>query len=279
MLTALALLAFAGNSLLCRAALAPGAIGPAGFTAVRIASGALALALLVRARRGADAADERGGDWPSAFALFAYAAGFSFAYVRLTAATGALLLFGAVQATMLVAGLRGGERVGARAALGLALALAGLAVLLVPRATLPELVPAVLMIAAGVAWGAYSLLGRGSLDPLGQTAGNFWRAVVPAAALSVAFAGEPQARPAGLALAVASGAVASGLGYAVWYAALRRLPATRAATVQLAVPVIAAAGGVVLLGEPLTWTLAIAAPLVLGGIALSQRERPRKETA
>jgi drug/metabolite transporter (DMT)-like permease len=271
-LTALAMLAFAGNSLLCRAALAPAAIGPAGFTAVRIASGALALALLVRLgrRAAADDGDRSDGDWPSAFALFAYAAGFSFAYVRLTAATGALLLFGAVQATMLVAGLRSGERVGLRAGLGLALAVAGLAVLLVPRATLPELVPAVLMIAAGVAWGAYSLLGRASADPLGQTAGNFWRAVVPTAALAVVFQGEPPPRPEGLVLAALSGAIASGLGYAVWYAALRRLSATRAATVQLSVPVIAAAGGVILLGEALTWPLLVAAPLVLGGIALSR---------
>lgn len=274
MLTALAMLAFAGNSLLCRAALAPGSIGPAGFTGVRIAAGAIALALLVRivsrGREEAPANESAAGDWHSAFALFAYAAAFSFAYTRLTAATGALLLFGAVQVTMLAAGVLAGDRLGRRGALGLGLALAGLAVLLVPGASLPALMPAALMLCAGVAWGLYSLLGRGSADPLAQTAGNFWRAVVPAVALAVLFQAEAPPRAEGLALAVASGALASGVGYAIWYAALRGLTATRAATVQLSVPVIAAFGGVLLLGEPVTLPLLVAAPLVLGGIALSR---------
>lgn len=271
MLTLLAMVAFAANSLLCRAALAPGAIDPAGFTLVRLASGAAVLALLARRRASF-------GDWVSALALFAYAAAFSFAYVRLPAATGALLLFGAVQATMLLAGLAGGERLAPRAIVGLAVAIAGLLALLLPGASMPAPGAALLMLGAGIAWGAYSLRGRGSADPLGETAGNFARATIPAIGLGLAagaLAGPMAApRPEGLALAVASGALASGLGYAVWYTALRRLSAARAATVQLSVPVIAALGGVVLLAEPITPRLAGAAVAVLGGIALSRTRTP-----
>lgn len=283
MLTALAMIAFAGNSLLCRAALASGAIDPGSFTLVRLAAGALALAGLVRVpglgapASSAPAAGTRpraraGGDWPSALALFAYAAGFSFAYVRLPAATGALLLFGAVQATMILVGVAGGDRLGRRALAGLAIALGGLLALLLPGATVPAPGAAALMLGAGVAWGVYSLRGRASPDPLAQTAGNFARATLPAIVLgAVVLAAAPAVpRPAGLALAIASGAVASGVGYAIWYTALRHLTASRAATVQLSVPVIAALGGILLLGEPVTARLAGASVAVLGGIALSR---------
>jgi drug/metabolite transporter (DMT)-like permease len=213
-----------------------------------------------------------GGNWLSALALFVYAAGFSFAYVRLSTATGALILFGAVQATMILAGLAGGDRLRPRAVAGLAVALSGLLVLLLPGATTPAPAAAGLMVAAGMAWGAYSLRGRGSDDPLAQTAGNFIRATVPAAALGVVFLPGAGAmpRPEGVALAVLSGALASGVGYAIWYAALKHLTATRAATVQLSVPVIAALGGVAFLAEPITPRLAGAAVAVLGGIALSR---------
>lgn len=274
MLTLLAMIAFAANSLLCRAALAPGAIDPASFTLIRLAAGAIALAAIVRLAPPRDGAarSRPGGNWLSALALFIYAAGFSFAYVRLSTATGALILFGAVQATMILAGLAGGDRLRPRAVAGLAVAMAGLLVLLLPGATTPAPVAAGLMVAAGIAWGAYSLRGRGSSDPLAQTAGNFIRATIPAAALGVVFLPGVGAMPRseGVALAVVSGALASGVGYAIWYTALKHLTATRAATVQLSVPVIAALGGVAFLAEPITPRLAGAAVAVLGGIALSR---------
>ena len=271
LLTALAMFAFAANSLLCRAALHGGSgIDAATFTLVRIGAGAVALWLIVRVRDGRVAL---AGNWPSAFALFAYAAAFSFAYVGLTAATGALLLFGAVQATMIGVGLARGERLAAVQLLGLACALAGLVGLLLPGLSAPPLRAALLMLAAGVAWGVYSLRGKGGGDPLRVTAGNFIRAVAFAVALSVLTWGDASIDAAGLAYAVASGALASGVGYAVWYIALPALKVASAATVQLTVPVIAAIGGMVLLGEPPTLRFLVAAAVILGGIALVIRPR------
>lgn len=269
-LTLLAMLAFAGNSLLCRQALRNTGIDPASFTTVRLLSGALVLGLIVRWRSGS-----RGmaGNWPSALALFVYAAGFSYAYVSLTAATGALLLFGAVQATMVGYGLWTGERLAARQTAGLLCALAGLGGLLLPGLSAPPLPAAGLMLVAGVAWGVYSLRAKGAGDPTGTTAGNFLRAAPLGLGLSAATVAGSQVDPAGIALAVASGAVASGLGYAVWYTALRGLTATRAASVQLSVPVIAALGGILLLGEPLSLRLVVASAAVLGGIALVTTRR------
>lgn len=265
LLTVLALVAFAGNSLLCRAALAHGAMDAAGFTLVRLASGALVLVALVRLRRGV--APGR-GSWPSAFALFAYATAFSFAYRQLTAATGALLLFGAVQATMIAHGLRRGERLRAWQVAGVLIAGVGLVVLLLPGLSAPPLAAALLMLASGVAWGAYSLRGRGAGDPLRVTAGNFVRALPSAAALALLLFPTLSATPAGIAYAVASGALASGMGYAIWYSALPHLRATTAASVQLSVPLIATLGGVLLLGEAVTWRLLAAALAIVGGIAL-----------
>jgi drug/metabolite transporter (DMT)-like permease len=291
--TLLAMLAFAGNSLLCRAALARTATDPAGFTLVRLVTGALVLVALAAARPRADRSaagtgasvgpgagpgpGPRGGNWPSALALFAYAAAFAFAYVGLPAGTGALLLFGAVQATMIAAGLRGGERLRPARVLGLALALGGLVLLVLPGVAAPPPLPAGLMVAAGVAWAAYSLRGRGGGDPLGATAGNFARSIPFALGLTaLAQATHRLAFDApGVALAVASGAVASGLGYAAWYAALRHLQATPAAIVQLSVPVIAAGGGVVFLAEPVTARLVLASIVVLSGIALAVAARSR----
>ncbi|HMC15300.1 MAG TPA: DMT family transporter [Albitalea sp.] len=264
-LTLLALTAFAGNSLLCRIALKRSEIDPASFTSLRIASGALVLWLLVRLRTGAATSL---GNWPSALALFAYAAAFSFSYVTLTAATGALLLFGAVQATMIGYGLWAGERLHGRQVLGLIVALAGLVGLLLPGLSAPPLQGSALMLAAGVAWGVYTLRAKGSGDPLRVTAGNFMRAVVPTAALSLVTLAWFSFDGLGLACAIASGALASGVGYAIWYTALPGLSVTTAATAQLSVPVIAAAGGIVLLGEPLSVRLVLASAAVLGGIAL-----------
>ncbi len=270
--TLLAMLAFAGNSLLCRLALKHTTIDPASFTTIRIVSGAFMLCLIVRVRVGRV---RLLGNWPSACALFVYAAAFSFAYVSLTAATGALLLFGAVQATMIGHGLWQGERLHRRQQAGLMLALGGLVGLLLPGLSAPPLRGSLLMLAAGAAWGVYSLRGKGSGDPLCVTAGNFLRAVVLAAALSVSMLNRVSLDGAGVACAVASGAVASGIGYAIWYSALPGLKVTSAASVQLSVPVIAAAGGVALLGEPLTVRLLVAAVAVLAGITLVIMQRQR----
>jgi drug/metabolite transporter (DMT)-like permease len=265
LLTLIALIAFAANSILCRLAFERSDIDAASFTAIRLLAGALALWLIVALRRSAHGI---GGSWPSATALFAYAAAFSFAYVSLPTGVGALLLFGAVQATMIFAGLRAGERLNGRQGTGLALALGGLGYLMLPGLAAPPLVGSLLMLAAGIAWGVYSLRGRGTADPLGATAGNFLRAAPLGIGLSVAALPWMQVDAAGAGYAVLSGALASGAGYAVWYAALRGLDATHAATVQLAVPVIAAAGGTLLLDEPITLRLALSSTAILGGIAL-----------
>jgi len=264
-LTLCAMIAFAGNSVLCRLALAHTTIDAASFTTIRIVSGALTLWLIVSLR---DRSSIVAGNWPSAFALFAYAAGFSFAYVSLTAATGALLLFGAVQATMIGYGLWRGERLNRQQITGLALALAGLVGLLLPGLTAPPLGGAMLMLGAGVAWGVYSLRGRGAGDPTRVTAGNFIRAVPFALVVSVLMLSRTSLDTTGLIYAVLSGALASGIGYAIWYTALHGLSATNAATVQLSVPVIAALGGVALLGEPVTLRLAITSAAILGGVAI-----------
>lgn len=271
-LTALAMLAFAGNSLLCRAALRETPIDAATFTSIRIASGALALWVIVRRRDGRVAI---AGSWPSAAALFAYAAFFSYAYLGLTAATGALLLFGAVQATMMGEGLARGERIGGLRAVGAAVAFSGLAGLLFPGLSAPSPFHACLMLAAGVAWGMYSVRGRGVGDPTQVTAGNFARAVVLAAILSAIAVPWTRFDAHGAVLAVASGAITSGVGYAIWYAALKGLDGTGAATVQLSVPAITALGGVTLLGETLTLRIVLASAAILGGIALVIRARNR----
>lgn len=274
LLTLVAMVAFAGNSLLTRAALRGSGIDAASFTAIRIVSGAVALWLIVRL--GSRPASARAaGTWGSSLALFAYAAAFSLAYLSLTAATGALLLFGAVQVTMITAGLVGGEQLTAAQALGLALAFAGLVGMLLPGLSAPPMGGALLMVLSGVAWGVYSLRGRtavaGGSDPTVVTAGNFILAVPMALGLVGVAWGVTTGLDvdvAGVLLAVASGAVTSGMGYAVWYAALTGLTATSAATVQLSVPVITAVAGVSLLGEALTLRLVLASAAVLGGIAL-----------
>ena len=261
-LTALAMAAFAGNSLLCRLALQHTTIDPASFTTARLISGALVLWALVRWRGQRPA-----GDWWSATALFAYAAAFSYAYLSLSAGTGALLLFGAVQATMLGWGLWRGQRLRLGQTAGLVLAMGGLVALLWPGVTAPPAVGALLMIAAGVAWGVYSLRGRGAGDPTAVTAGNFVRAAVLAGPLMLVALPWAQVDTVGLLWALCSGAVTSGLGYAVWYTALKGLHPTSSASVQLSVPVLTALGGVAFLSEPLTLRLALCSLAILGGIA------------
>ena len=275
-LTSLAMIAFSGNSLLCRAALQHTSIDAASFTTIRLISGALMLWLIVRVSRGTYRV---GGGWLSAFALFSYAAGFSFAYMSLSAATGALLLFGAVQATMIGYGVWMGERLLKLQLVGLVLALGGLAGLLLPGLSAPPLYGSVLMLGAGVAWGIYSLRGKSGGDPTLVTAGNFLRAVPIAAALSISTLNISSLDAAGFGYAVASGALASGIGYAIWYTVLPSLKATYAATVQLSVPVIAALGGIVILSEPITLRLVLASVAILGGIALVILEKRHAKDA
>lgn len=267
------MVAFAANSLLCRLALAQPRIDPGSFGSIRLVSGALVLALIVRMRAGSDAPPR--SDWLAATMLFAYVALFSFAYLSLSAGTGALILFGAVQLTMLGAGLRAGERFAPAAWAGLAAAIAGLVYLVSPGVSSPAPLGATSMALAGAAWGVYSLRGRGIADPLAATASNFARAVPLALALSVLTAGTVHADGPGVALAVASGALSSGIGYVIWYAALRGLTAMRAATVQLSVPPIAAIGGALMLAEPLTPRLMVASAAILGGIAVVLATRAR----
>lgn len=259
------MIAFAGNSLLCRAALRYTSIDAASFTAIRLISGAMMLWLIVRIRSGKSSGS---GNWLSAFALFVYAAFLSYSYGSLTTATGALLLFGAVQATMIGHGIRAGERLLKLQLAGLVIALAGLVGLLLPGLSAPPLFSSILMLASGVAWGIYSLRGRGAGDPLRVTAGNFLRAVPIAAALSLLMYQRTSMDSIGFCYAVASGALTSGIGYSIWYTVLPVLKAAKAATVQLSVPVIAALGGIVFLGEPMTLRLVLSSVAILGGIAL-----------
>ena len=266
LLTGLAMLAFAGNSLLCRIALRDTAIDAASFTAIRIVSGALMLAILLKAR---DTRPMAGGSWLAALMLFSYAAFFSFAYRELSAATGALLLFGAVQMTMMGFGFFSGERLGAVKLVGLALALGGLITLLLPGLAAPPLQGAAFMVAAGASWGVYSILGKGLGEPTAATGGNFMRAVPFAAALGLAAMNHASVDLHGALYAVLSGAITSGLGYALWYAALPALTSTSAAIIQLSVPAIAALGGALLLSEQVTTRLLIASAAILGGIAIT----------
>ena len=269
-LTLLVLLAFAGNSILCRLALRATSIDPATFTSVRLLSGALVLWVLVSTFRR----DVRGqGNWGSALALLAYAAALSYAYIDLPTGLGALLLFAAVQVTMIGHALTHGERLQVVQWLGFGLAIAGLVGLLLPGLTAPPLIGSTLMLASGVAWGVYSLRGKGAGDPTRVTAGNFMRAVPIALLLSLLTLGQMQWDATGVLYAVISGGITSGLGYSLWYMVLPHLRSTTAASLQLSVPVIASLGGVLFVGEALTLRLVLAAIAILGGIALVIRGR------
>lgn len=265
LLTLLTLVAFAGNSLLCRLALRHSGMDAASFTTIRLVSGAVILWLIARGKPR-DTAGQ--GSWSAALALFAYAAAFSFAYLNLTVATGALLLFGAVQGTMIGYGIRKGERLSWLKATGIILAILGLVGLLLPGLSAPPPGASALMLAAGIAWGIYTLLGRKAGDPVKVTAGNFLRAAPMALALSLLTLPYATLDQAGIGYALASGALASGIGYVLWYTVLPQIKTSTAATLQLSVPVIAAAGGILFLGEPITIRLLLASATVLGGIAL-----------
>ena len=297
-LTALAMIAFASNSLLCRAALRDTGIDAASFTLVRILSGAIALWLILRSRRlkvdrtasplvesssGSSRvtrhSSQASGNWPSAFALFAYAAAFSFAYVDLSAGTGALLLFGAVQATMIVWGFRQGERFDGLQIIGFVVAIVGLIVLVFPGLSAPPLIGSVLMLSAGLAWGVYSVRGKSTKDAIAATTGNFLRAVPFAALVSIIAIRQMHLDSTGVAYAIISGAITSGLGYVIWYSVLPQIKASSAAVVQLSAPVIAATGGILLLSEPITLRYLIASIAILGGIFLVIIERRSRNSA
>jgi drug/metabolite transporter (DMT)-like permease len=266
---------FAANSLLARLALRAGEIDGGSFTAVRIVTGAAALALVASFRREGISAACRHGSLRAAFALFSYAITFSFAYLSLSASTGALVLFAAVQMTMLGIGIAGGERPRPSEWIGLAVAFGGLVYLVSPGLTAPSPMGVFLMTISGSAWGYYSLAARGVRSPIAATAGNFGRAIPLAAGTLVVIwgIGRPHASWSGIGLAATSGAVTSGLGYAIWYVALKDLRMSLAAIVQLTVPVLTAIAGVVFLGEELTWRLVLASGAILGGVAVALAER------
>ncbi|MFO0820364.1 MAG: DMT family transporter [Pirellulales bacterium] len=277
--TLLALTSFAGNSLLCRLALRPQSIDAASFTAVRLVTGGIVLLLIALVRWKSLGRFGWGGSWRAALALFAYAAAFSYAYNGLSAGTGALLLFGSVQVSMIAWGMSRGDRPSIAEWIAILTASTGLVVLVFPGLAAPPLMSAALMVLAGAAWGAYSLLGRGSPDPIAATTGNFVRAAafalplvaVPLSAnwINLPFEANWHADRRGWMLAMASGGLTSAIGYVIWYYALRGLASTRAALVQLAVPVLTAVGGVVLLAETVTPRLFLSAALILGGVSLA----------
>ena len=268
-LAVVALLCFAANSVLARLALGPDRIDPASFTAIRLAAGALVLFLLVRDRARPQNPGPQSSKWAGAILLFLYAAPFSFAYVSLPTGTGALVLFGAVQLTMIGAGLRGGERPRPEEWVGLAIALGGLIYLNLPGIGAPTPAGVGLMAVAGVAWGFYSLRGRSAGPPLRRTAESFILSMPFGIVLAALFASRAHLSPAGVACAVASGALASGGGYAAWYSVLPSLTATRAGTIQLAVPVVAAISGTLILGERISLRLIVSALAILGGVGLA----------
>ena len=268
----LALLGFSGNSLLGRLALKTTTIDPASFISIRLGSAALMLALILAVTRGTR---PTAGDWKSALALFAYAIWFSLSYANITAGMGALLLFGAVQITMISAGLLSGERFNAFQLVGLALAVIGLFGLLLPGLSAPPPISAALMIGAGVAWGAYSLLGRGAIDPIATTAGNFLRTLPMTALFSIVMLKNFHLDIWGVAYAVVSGAITSGIGYAIWYSVLPSLKATQAATIQLVAPVITTLAAIILLGEELNLRIVLASFAILCGIGLVIYEKGR----
>jgi drug/metabolite transporter (DMT)-like permease len=266
--TSLTLLAFAANSIICRLALGGNLIDPVSFATIRLANGALALAIVSRMAPESKAPKNTGGPWASGFALFAYAIAFSLAYVSLSAGTGALILFGTVQVTMIGAALISGESLGFAQWVGLTAAIGGLTYLALPGLSAPDPIGALLMCLAGVAWGVYSIRGKGVSAPVSMTAGNFFRAAPMALIASAVALSSAHLTRFGIALALISGGITSGLGYVLWYKALRGLMTTQASVAQLLVPVLAAFGGGVFLSEQMSARQVVASASILGGVAL-----------
>ncbi|MDO8359824.1 MAG: DMT family transporter [Devosia sp.] len=275
-LTAVAMLAFAANSVLARLAFATGDAEAMSYTGIRLAAGALTLFALLAARGRSSA--RLGGSWAGAAALFGYALLFSIAYILLGAGTGALILFASVQIGILGWAVLKGDRPGALEWLGIAVAFAALVYLVSPGLVAPHPLGTAMMVVSGLCWAVYTLIGRGSKSPLVDTAGNFVRCLPLAAVLIVAGAATHGVTPLAAAYAVASGAVASGIGYAIWYAVLPSHSRSRAAIVQLTVPAIAATGGVLLIGETLSPRLVIASLGIIGGVALALVAADRRRT-
>ena len=273
-LTLLALTAFAANSIICRMALGGADIDPASFSTIRLASGAFALLVIVRLNRK-ESPIGHPGTWTSAAMLFLYAVSFSFAYVSLSVGTGALISFGAVQATMICAGLFKGERLHVLAWVGMFAAMSGVVYLVLPGLESPPLAGTALMVTAGVSWGVYSLRGFNVRHPIAVTSDNFLRSLPFALVVSLVMLSSLDVTAKGLVWSVISGAITSGIGYVIWYAALQNLSTTRAATVQLFVPIIAAFGGVLFLSEQITLRLIFAAILIIGGVGLTLTYRQR----
>lgn len=281
--TAFTLIAFAANSLLCRMALGRELVDPVTFTTLRLVSGAIILIPLSRLARDPPTApesrgQERHGSWGSGLALFSYAIAFSLAYLSLDAGMGALILFACVQATMIGAGLKSGERPHPIQWLGLVTALGGLVYLVSPGIAAPDPLGAFLMSISGMAWGVYSVRGRDVVAPVSSTAANFVRAAPMTAIASAMAFSLARAEPKGVLLALVSGTITSGLGYALWYRALRGLTTTQASIVQLLVPVLAAFGGIVFLGERVSARLVIASAVILGGVAMAVLSRVRAQS-
>lgn len=278
LLTTFALTAFAFNSILCRMALGKDEINAASFTAIRLAAGAVTL-IVIASLFNKTRSIRESGHWVSAFFLFAYAVCFSFAYLGLTTGTGALILFGSVQMTMIAVSLIKGDRPKILEWLGLFIAVGGLVYLVFPGLTSPPLLSSALMAAAGISWGAYTLRGKGSKDPLADTMGNFVRSLPMIAVVAAIFFPQIHLSSRGIILAILSGAIASGVGYTIWYSALKFHTATRAAVLQLSVPVIAAVGGIVFLAETFSMRLLIAGALIISGIAMTLLGRKRMSVA
>jgi drug/metabolite transporter (DMT)-like permease len=271
--TSLTLIAFAANSVLCRLALGGNLIDPVSFATLRLVNGALALAIVSRAAPESKATKNTSGAWASGFALFAYAIAFSLAYQSLSAGTGALILFGTVQVTMIGGALKSGESLGFAQWVGLAAAIGGLTFLALPGLSAPDPIGALLMCLAGVAWGVYSIRGKGVTAPVSMTAGNFFRSAPMALIASAVAISSAHLAPSGILLALISGVITSGLGYVLWYKALSGLTTTQAAVAQLLVPVLATLGGVAFLSERMSVRLAIASALILGGVAIAALKR------
>lgn len=271
LLTSLAMLAFAANSIIGRMALIENAdsasIDAASYTSIRLLSGAFVLLLILIVRKSE--LKIKNINTISAFMLFTYAICFSFSYINIATGTGALILFGSVQLTMILAGVIKGDYPGIRATGGTVIAFSGLIYLLLPGVSAPPFNSAVLMAIAGIAWGIYSIRGRSIKNPLVATSWNFIGTLPLVLLTTVLFHNESHITNKGIFLAILSGALASGIGYAIWYSALPYLSAMRAATVQLTVPLIAAIGGLILLSETVTLRLIIASTAVLGGIYLT----------
>lgn len=264
--TVLALIAFAANSVLCRLALGDRTIDASSFTVIRLLSGAIVLFLIIKIKNKSEVSTK--GSWSASLMLFLYAITFSFAYITLDTGTGALILFGSVQITMILLSILSGNRLHVTEWLGVMVSFLGFVYLVLPGITTPSMFGFMLMTVAGIAWGIYSLKGKGSTNPVIDTAYNFLRTIPFVIILAVLAFNKMSYSSTGILLAVLSGAIASGIGYAIWYSALRGLSTVQAAVVQLLVPVIAAFGGVIFVSEAITLRLTVSAMLILGGILL-----------